>query len=288
MRRKQILPGVYAEASPKPPTPKKRTGLYVKGRFDNAGVRYQRQFLIALAQHAPQVFQRLEEIIPTIDRWPPSGRAARAIRSWAREFHLEPTGRPNWVLNWLLQATLRPLHQRWRGPRANEPLRDSPPGAWLRTHDRPQPFTFEFDGLEGFAAPWNEWEMDARKTFEQALNKYYARCHDRWRGEGYRLVRVTSSPTPVHLLWLVRYQVRGESFSAIARELEQEWAKRPQPWAKRRAPSEEPPDFRKTVAEAVKRAARLIRLRLRQPSKGGRRKKQQPSEGDAAGISATG
>jgi hypothetical protein len=53
---------------------------------------------------------------------------------------------------------------------------------------------------------------------------------------------------PEHLAWLARYQFRGESFSAIARDVCVE---------------------RQTVTEAVKAAAELVGLPLRQASRPG-------------------
>ena len=101
------------------------------------------------------------------------------------------------------------------------------------------------------------WEpsISTRAEAKRRLNAAYKEAREEFFASRERLARSRGFDKPSrsraedrHLRWLVRYQVSGESFTDIARDLT----------------PEDPEASRKTVASGVKQGSKLIGLRLRE------------------------
>ena len=101
----------------------------------------------------------------------------------------------------------------------------------------------------------------AANPLEEDRATFLRRADEHWQArvallESLGYERTNTKPTLDHVRWLIRYQVKGESFGAIARD-----------------GSDESADRTKTVTDAIKNLAHLIELPLRRPSRGGRPRK---------------
>jgi hypothetical protein len=112
---------------------------------------------------------------------------------------------------------------------------------------REQRFAFEHEGWELIKIARVEAEQRLRAAFEEELSAYLDRMEHLATTRG--LVPVPQKRGVEHFEWLVRYQVQGHSYQAIAREACRD---------------------RKTVADAVRETAALLQLSLRPPGHPGR------------------
>ena len=110
-----------------------------------------------------------------------------------------------------------------------------------------QRFAFEHKGWDLIKITRAGAEQKLRAAFEEALSGYLDRMESLAATRG--LVPVPQKRGTEHFEWLVRYQVQGRSFQAIARDACRD---------------------RKTVADAVRETAALLQLSLRPPGQPGR------------------
>jgi hypothetical protein len=182
-----------------------------------------------------------------------------ALLSWADSFHL----RSRWVLAATLHALVRLQLTEERGRsrkrRTTDALQLTPGDGWtpladprfLRAGDVvPTPFSFEHEGWWSREQTVSAFRSDIRAAFETELAKYIQRETRQARSRGWvRTARSRGGGRTRHYEWLVRYQIQGWSHAQIAKEYT---------------------STSKAVSLGLRSASAELRIRLRQPAKGGR------------------
>ena len=166
-------------------------------------------------------------------------------QDWAATVRLEGA---RWVTDWVdgAQAALQKVKSR------GEPLRPE----HLSYYGEPYP-----DPLGMFPKSELTGVIEAN-PLEEGRDTFMKRVEEHWQArvaylEELGYAHTNPKPKIDHLRWLIQYQVKGESFTEIARDVKGDHAK-------------------KTVTEAIKAVAALIDLPLRKPQRGGRPPKPSP------------
>mgnify|MGYP001007366054 CR=1 FL=1 len=197
----------------------------------------------ALAQYAfLETAQRLEpRLLPDLAAAGPAGLA-----QWASAYAIN--------VPWVLEQGRAAL-ELWESVPAEEGKSWGfcMVGVWM---PRMQPFSFSAPAPDLTTVDRAKAKETIRAAFDEELEAFLDDCDAWYADAGWR--EPTRRPAAeAHLEWFVRYQVLGESLSAIARSVP--------PIAAKRTP-------RETVGKAVRDMAGLIELPLR-VSKGGRPRK---------------
>ncbi len=201
------------------------------------------EFLRAIGHDAPDVLATLREtVLPAfivaangldarITTWSDPHalealytRLRPAVEAWATQHHLGPDPPTPAVEGIGLVRWMEPVIaftlQQWHAPAENAPpALDGwsfpsmlSAGALMHTAE---PFRFELDGWSPLQEQESrpEFRQRAELAFHAAIDSYLSRAvpSDGW------FVRLPTRSTRSHFTWLVRRQVRGESFAAIAR-----------------------------------------------------------------------
>jgi hypothetical protein len=218
-------------------------------------------FLLQIDQIVPDAVKELREIArgqaivlsPEEVRWSLPLRdpiqVGHGVEKWLRKWNLDHS--------WMFLMGMRGV--------VHIAKNDSWPESWLRTQIYCPPETAEADhlNLAAISVPSPRastraaaWALAVDKVLEE-MAEAWARDADAAYAQGYE--RVVKRPSlGEHVSWLVRYQLLGETFTDIAR---------------RERPADAENSGRKSVTEAVRRAASLVGLTLRAPDRGGRPRK---------------
>lgn len=145
---------------------------------------------------------------------------------------------------WCLRFAFRQVDAWYRWPSARWRYDDPPVPAILTDEERE--FRFIVPGWNPTAERWPDAEERLDAAYEEAKREHRRRLIA--LAESLELTREPTKATPEHYTWLARYHLRGESYGRIAAGHHD----------------------RKSVEDAVKRAAALIGLDLRPPSPAGR------------------
>jgi hypothetical protein len=220
-------------------------------------------FLSAIRQHAPAVlndlaerplaiYTNLPDLIDTstwqnlneaaLD-WAPELKPLRAaIHDWSQHWNLET--------NWCRDRALQTLAQ-WARTDDGHPLRSQ----W--SHEATSyfvPISSDARTLTFFHPGWDpsfgsraDAEKMIREAFDDHLAAYFKDLDALAASHG--MERTPEKRTMDHFVWLVRYQILGQSFDRLAKDVFVS---------------------RQTATNGVKNAARLIDLPLRKPGKPGR------------------
>ena len=214
---------------------------------------------IRLPEHAVPLYRWMPFVEPGVP-WPPDVmRLHERVHAWAERWQIAEEwciDQALWTLSsWRRQEELRterqlPLCQphewgREVGWDINTPqcftFRSSP------IDQDVQYFSFGHEGWEPIKTTRAEAEQVLRAAFEARLADYLDEMEGLATARG--LVPVPQKRGTEHFEWLVRYQIQGRSFQAIARDACRD---------------------RKTVTGAVRETAALLQLSLRPPGQPGR------------------
>lgn len=169
-----------------------------------------------------------------------------ALQSWAARWNLTP----DWCIERAL-TTLTNWHQRGDAIDPGSGWCWAAHATFTAIREVDRRFTFGHDGWDVQASTRVEAADAIRATFERDLKAYLDGMEDHARERG--LVPTPAKRELAHFGWLARYQVLGESYTAIAKSVCHE---------------------RKTVTDAVKAIAVMLALPPRSQSRGGRPRKQ--------------
>lgn len=159
-----------------------------------------------------------------------------ALLDWGARWRLDQ--------GWCLRFAFRQVDAWYRWPLARWRY-DEVSVPTILTDDERR-FSLTLPGWDLTAERWTEAETRLDAAYEEAKRAHRQRLTA--LAEALELAREPTKATPEHYAWLARYHLRGESYGRIA----------------------EGHHERKSVEEAVKRAAALIGLDLRPPSSAGR------------------
>lgn len=159
-----------------------------------------------------------------------------ALLAWGMRWRLDQ--------EWCLRFAFRQVDAWYRWPSARWRYDDPPVPAILTGEERQ--FRFIVPGWDLTAERWQDAEARLDAAYAEAKREHRRRLTA--LAETLELQHEPTKATPEHYSWLARYHLRGESYGRIAAGHHD----------------------RKSVEDAVKRAAALIGLDLRPPSAPGR------------------
>lgn len=231
-------------------------------------------FLSEIEKRFPTVLEDLEEkVLPIFERI--VGKEAKledakallesasgeplqkALREWSAQFNLDA--------NWMRDVALETIHT-WLSysqyPKRSFAFFTIP---WSELSEEEMRFEFVHPGWDPTMVTWQEalndeedpYHLGIRPAFEKHLKEYRKRMETLVVNRGYHRVRHVKKKS--HIPWLVYYQLTpSASFSAVVKHFTH--------------PKD--PVRRENVENAVKDTAKLIGLKLKPPSKGGRPRKK--------------
>lgn len=159
-----------------------------------------------------------------------------ALLDWGARWRLDQ--------DWCLRFAFRQVDAWYREPSAR--WRDGERLIPRILTEEERRFDLILPGWDLTAERWADAEARLDAAYEEAKRAHRQRLTA--LVESLELAREPSKASPEHYAWLARYHLRGESYNRIAAEHHE----------------------RKSVEDAVKRAAALIGLDLRPPSRAGR------------------
>ncbi len=224
------------------------------------------RFLEAVRKHAPEVLEDLQaeplelemriattETLSIPRTWQDLVQAVEggdsnlvslrdAVLAWSRRWHVD--------VDWCRDQALWTL-MRWERVPADDPAHTT----WsLERGSQFQPVVRGWPPFRFYHAPWDPTDTSRtiaaqaiRSAFEQKLAHYLDSVEEAAQASGMRSTPEKRSDD--HFAWLARYQIGGESFERLAKDVFRD---------------------RRTVAAGIKDAARLIDLPLRSPGRPGR------------------